>query len=349
MALLDAITEFNKERDRMLHNSQNKSKSIELPPRILKTLITLLKNPPMEQSNIGVGTVVTEKEEDRERNLVDQGGLSEINSMLEKIYLEANSLIMTKNEDITTKSSIKVGDTDMILAKHVLMEGVSKGHASVEESGTKLLTAQITKMINHYLQNVSLVNERVEMINTSYLYGYEQKFSKLLAKLSKVIVAVPKVLMMDKKEDLQISESILLRILNVSNNALRNLNGRLLGKVAHRANLSEPDKSSSIRHKLKKKNPKWEEFVQINHFVQMFYKLEENLSDLKIFLKTHKKEQGHELVEYLVNQSIKVVTQLEQIPWLIGKNSFIDFKLEALRDFAGPLSDTEFIQQRPST
>ncbi|GCB71985.1 hypothetical protein scyTo_0006135 [Scyliorhinus torazame] len=302
----------------------------------------------MEQSNIGVGTVVTEKEEDIERNLVDQDGLSEINSMLEKIYLEAKSLIMTKNEDIITKSSIKDADTDMTLAKHVLMEGVSKGNASVEESGTKLLTAQITKGINQYLQNVSLVNERVEMINTSYLYGYEQKFSKLLAKLSKVIVAIPKVLTMDKKEDLQISESILLRILNVSNHALQNLNGRLLGKVAHRANHAEPDKSSSIRHKLNKKNSTWEEFVQINHFVQMFYKLEENLSDLKIFLKTHEKEKGHELVEYLVNQSIKVVTQLEQIPWLKGKNSFIDFKLEALRDFAGPLSDAEFIQQRPS-
>ncbi|XP_048472084.1 uncharacterized protein LOC125486823 [Rhincodon typus] len=349
---------------------RNRSELIELSPRIFKTLVKLLRDTPVEKSSSTVGIAVVDK--DGQGIKTNSAELSEINSMLEKIYHEAELLKIMNNEtsvpllleDIVTVSSIRKaqptsgvsnkGSTDANksqaesknLTKLVVMESVSESNASVGESETKFLPAQVVKVINQFLKNASLA-ERVEMINTNYLHGHGQKFSKLFAKLNEVIAVAPKMLTVDKKEDLLMSERILLKILNLSNSALQDLKGRLSGDVASN---TEPDKSSSMRNELSEQNSKWKEFNQINHFVQMFYKLEENLSNLKLILQSLSKMKKHdfELAHQLLDQSLKVVTQLEQIPWLKGKNAFIDFELEALRDFAGVLSDTEFTQQKPS-
>ncbi|GCC37346.1 hypothetical protein chiPu_0015850 [Chiloscyllium punctatum] len=345
---------------------QNQSEMIELSPKLFKTLVKLLRDAAVEKPSSTVGIAVVEK--DRGGVKMNSAGLSNINSMLEKIYHEAEMLKVANSEtlapllleDIATVASVrKTQPTSKEntaasmsqaksenLTKQVVMGNVSESNASVGEPGTKFLPAQVAKVIHQLLQNASLA-ERLQMINTHYLYGHGRKFSKLFAKLNEVIAVAPKMLTVDRKEDLLMSERILLKILNLSNSALQDLKGRLSGDAAGNA---EPDESSSMRNELSEQNSKWKEFNQINHFVQMFYKLEENLSSLKLVLESLSKgkKQEFELAQQLLDQSLKLVTQLEQIPWLKGKNAFIDFELEALRDFAGVLSDAEFTQQKPS-
>ncbi|XP_067827250.1 uncharacterized protein [Heptranchias perlo] len=387
MALLRAISEFSDESELMLYKEspRNHSEILELSPGLFKALISLIKSIPtegVERSNISVGTGVMEKDgEGVEKNPVDRNVLSKINSTLEKVYHESNKVKTMNNETsvqhlpekaTTNESSVEVTqptseeiilvgvsdsgnrdantsqDHNKNVTKQVVTESVSESNAQERESGLNSLAGQMAKEINMYLQNVGLANETVEMINTSYLYEHGQKFSKLLARLTKVIATAPEVLTMDKKKDLMISGYILHKMLNLSNIALQDLNGQLLGTELQEAVSAKSDKSSLIKKESVEKKANQREFDQIDHFVQMFYDLEEKLSNLKILLEAYEKGKNHEVAKHLLDESLNVVSQMELIPWLKGKNSFIDFELEALRDFAGLLSDEELVQHEPS-
>ncbi|XP_032906287.1 uncharacterized protein LOC116991635 [Amblyraja radiata] len=380
MALLHAISDFNEEKDHTLQDgaAQNQSEVLELTPKQFKTFVNLVKGIPIknvaELNTTNAVTHDTQNGKAQENNLKKP---SKINSILQKIYLNGSilkivngkSLLHHLPQKVTIKESsgketkstnerlVLVGILDVVntsqannnvgVTVKAVTQSVPQTITAKEETEPNDSPTQMAEEINNYLQNELLANKTAEIMSAASVHGHEHRLSVLMEKLDKMVVKAPREFTENRKKELQMSEHILLRILNLSSTVLKELNGQLSGNPSPNDNKAEQDKYSFEDKELAMAESEWEDADQLNHYVQMFYQLEENLSNLKIFLEDYNTGEKLDMVERLLDHSLSVVTQLEQIPWLKGRNSYIDFELEALRDFAGILSNVESIPHDP--
>ncbi|XP_059808472.1 uncharacterized protein LOC132382367 isoform X2 [Hypanus sabinus] len=357
MSLLHAINEFNDEKDHLLHKDGAHNQS-EIPELTLKYVEKL------NQSATTLSTTTNTDQVKEDDN--DLRRFSKINSLLQKQHLNGNIIKIQNRKSLLqhllqlptteaspvkeTKPPSKVvavvevldgGNTSQSnVTEPVVKKSVPEGILKEEENETNYLAAQMAKEINDFLQNHLLANKTAGILTSDSLRSYEPRFTELLGKLNVTIATAASNFTADKKKDLLISERTLLQILDLCSSILKNLNSQLSGNSQHKV---RPGKYSSEREVLVRIEPEWEERDRMNHIIHLFYQLEEILSNLKIILKKDKEGEKHNMAEHLLDQSLSVVSQLEQIPWLKGRNSLTDFEPETLRDLAGGLSNAELI------
>ncbi|XP_072888982.1 uncharacterized protein [Hemitrygon akajei] len=360
MSLLHAINEFNDEKDHLLHKDGADNQS-EIPELTLKYVEKL------NQSATTLSTTTSRDQVKEGDN--DLRRFSKINSLLQKQHLNGDiikiqngkSLLQHLHQLPTTEAS-PVKETEPISKVIALVEVLDGGNTSQsnvtepvvkksvpedilneEENETNYLAAQMAEEINDFLQNHLLANKTAGILTSDSLRRYESRFTELLGKLNIMVATAASNFTAAKKRDLLISEHTLLQILDLCSSILKNLNSQLSGNSQHKVG---PVKYSSEREELVRIEPEWEELDRMNLIIHLFYQLEEILSNLKIILKNYKEGEKHNMAEHLLDRSLTVVSQLEQIPWLKGRNSLTDFEPETLRDLAGGLSNAELIPHK---